>query len=544
LLTCNTAGVWVDTQAATYTTAQCETRQCPVMTCSEGEMKANPGNVAVTSLSCDGTAQWIDSQSAVYTAAQCENDDHDGLRSYAKARQEGGPHFRRILEKQFEQRKEADDAALALLPTKNARAEAGAAETGRRRSARILANEARLAEARIQVIEEHRLLRSNATPVRSIGMARDIINRPSLHSLGRMDQPCSSCAALHFQTEKVTSSDTVYNMCCNLELAARQVNSDCDSNLFADLHRLLLRVNPYAQSFVMMDEVLRTEEETAIAAGPTPHPVHMVFGQRPSDDARRYNSATANEIAVVYVGDEEGIPGKRYLDKICDPLTYPLLFRNGDDGWHPYMEKRSTSRSGRTRVTQKEFYSYLMFPRANVFNPLLHAGKLFQQYVVDSWLKIEMNRLNYVKLNQSLLRLDTIQGLTDYMIGQCSEIYCASGTLTGNADRTSLTLLTCNTAGVWVDTQAATYTTAQCETPCDQCTSLLNTGMACLSGFRCKAVLTRSTGQCPEVYCDTGLMTAGSGRTTVTQLSCNGLSQWVDPAGAVYSIAQCETGSF
>ncbi|VDP21022.1 unnamed protein product [Heligmosomoides polygyrus] len=105
-----------------------------------------------------------------------------------------------------------------------------------------------------------------------------------------------------------------------------------------------------------------------------------------------------------------------------------------------------------------------------------------------------------------------------------------------------MTLLTCNTAGAWVDTQAATYTTAQCETPCDQCTSLLNTGMACLSGFRCKAVLTRSSGQCPEVYCDTGLMTAGSGRTTVTQLSCNGLSQWVDPAGAVYSVAQCETG--
>ncbi|VDO25059.1 unnamed protein product [Heligmosomoides polygyrus] len=47
--------------------------QCPVMACTEGEMKANPGNVAVTSLSCDGSAQWIDSQSAVYTAAQCES---------------------------------------------------------------------------------------------------------------------------------------------------------------------------------------------------------------------------------------------------------------------------------------------------------------------------------------------------------------------------------------------------------------------------------------------------------------------------------------
>ncbi|KIH60265.1 hypothetical protein ANCDUO_09491 [Ancylostoma duodenale] len=65
--------------------------------------------------------------------------------------------------------------------------------------------------------------------------------------------------------------------------------------------------------------------------------------------------------------------------------------------------------------------------------------------------------------------------------------------------------------------------------------------MPCLSGFTCTPVLTRNDGQCPEAYCDTGLMTAGTGRTTVTMLTCNGLQQWVDPQMTVYSIAQCET---
>uniref|UniRef100_A0A183FBM3 Helitron_like_N domain-containing protein n=2 Tax=Heligmosomoides polygyrus TaxID=6339 RepID=A0A183FBM3_HELPZ len=106
-----------------------------------------------------------------------------------------------------------------------------------------------------------------------------------------------------------------------------------------------------------------------------------------------------------------------YLDKKCDPLTYPLLFPNGDDGWHPHLEKQTNRTRTRTRVTQKEFYSYLLFPRANIFNPLLYAGKLFQQYAVDSWLKIEMNRLKYYKQNQSQLRLDTVQGLRDYIVG-------------------------------------------------------------------------------------------------------------------------------
>uniref|UniRef100_A0A8L8KIB6 ATP-dependent DNA helicase n=1 Tax=Heligmosomoides polygyrus TaxID=6339 RepID=A0A8L8KIB6_HELPZ len=58
--------------------------------------------------------------------------------------------------------------------------------------------------------------------------------------------------------------------------------------------------------------------------------------------------------------------------------------------------------------------------RTGTFNPLLHAGKLSQQYIVDSWLKIEMNRLNYLRKNQKELRLDTVRGLHDYMIGDDS----------------------------------------------------------------------------------------------------------------------------
>ncbi|EYC10998.1 hypothetical protein Y032_0053g2419 [Ancylostoma ceylanicum] len=125
--------------------------------------------------------------------------------------------------------------------------------------------------------------------------------------------------------------------------------------------------------------------------------------------------------------------------------------------------------------------------------------------------------------------------------GQCTETYCPKGQLTGNAARTPLTLLTCDANAQWVDAQAATYTTAQCEIPCTQCPALTNAGMPCLSGFKCTPVLTRNDGQCSEAYCDAGIMTAGSGRTTVTQLTCNGLQQWVDPQMTVYSVAQCET---
>ena len=41
------------------------------------------------------------------------------------------------------------------------------------------------------------------------------------------------------------------------------------------------------------------------------------------------------------------------------------------------------------------------------------AGKLFQEYVVDSWATTEQSRLNWIKFNQSKIRADTYQGLTD-----------------------------------------------------------------------------------------------------------------------------------
>jgi hypothetical protein len=216
------------------------------------------------------------------------------------------------------------------------------------------------------------------------------------------------------------------------ELAGRPVNRDCERNTFVALHAMLRTTNPYVQAFKLMAEVADAEAQQAQAEGRSSRSVRMVFDQSPADDQRRYNAASANEVAVVYVGDDVDIPGDRlfvvhersgalrnisYLDKRCDPLTYPLLFPCGEDGWHPAMERQGTTIGQRTRISQKQFYSYMLFSRDRVFNPLLYAGKLLQQYIVDSWLKIEMNRLNYIKQNQRQLRLDTIQNLQDYMLG-------------------------------------------------------------------------------------------------------------------------------
>jgi len=51
----------------------------------------------------------------------------------------------------------------------------------------------------------------------------------------------------------------------------------------------------------------------------------------------------------------------------------------------------------------------------NFFFNVFILGRLFQQWLVDSYVKIEKDRLNYCKDHQKELRTETYQGLRDYI---------------------------------------------------------------------------------------------------------------------------------
>ena len=159
------------------------------------------------------------------------------------------------------------------------------------------------------------------------------------------------------------------------ELAGRIVNQDCRRDVFTLLLNTLQRDNVFVHSYRMMDEVAREEEERSWRENRPQLPVRMVFETRASDDRRRYNVATSNEIAAVYKGDDEHIEGERRLvimersgrlsfikdyDPICDPLTYPLLFPRGETGWDPRMRKEHVEGRKRSNLTQREYNAYIL----------------------------------------------------------------------------------------------------------------------------------------------------------------------------------------
>ncbi|UYV74978.1 hypothetical protein LAZ67_12001956 [Cordylochernes scorpioides] len=149
-----------------------------------------------------------------------------------------------------------------------------------------------------------------------------------------------------------------------------------------------------------------------------------------TQDVRRYNKPTASEVAVVFQNDDGEPPFIRdilihlkpienqpklkrisILDPNLDALVYPLFYLRAEQGWTTYLKQKPGSSQ---RLSQMQYYSYLLSVR-DKFNPLLNGGKLTQQFIVDAYVKMEANRLHYIKENQSKLRTEKYSGLMDHI---------------------------------------------------------------------------------------------------------------------------------
>ncbi|XP_058793045.1 uncharacterized protein LOC131665274 [Phymastichus coffea] len=80
-------------------------------------------------------------------------------------------------------------------------------------------------------------------------------------------------------------------------------------------------------------------------------------------------------------------------------------------------------RSNNTRrITRLDYTRFQMAIKENEFNPIIKDRRLFQQWVVDSYVKIERDRIQYCKNHQKELRVDTYKGLHDHMRNCANDI--------------------------------------------------------------------------------------------------------------------------
>ncbi|UYV71113.1 hypothetical protein LAZ67_8001784, partial [Cordylochernes scorpioides] len=139
-------------------------------------------------------------------------------------------------------------------------------------------------------------------------------------------------------------------------------NQGCNKDLMNAVATLLHQINPFTEAYRMLGDVEKEEERKA--------------------------KENNNELPSIVMAIKQ--------DRKQD-------HRRGEQGWHDQIWQVSTAKLH--RVTQLQFFSYCLSNR-NFFNPLLNGGKLTQQFIVDAYVKIEANRLNYVRMNQKDLRIE------------------------------------------------------------------------------------------------------------------------------------------
>lgn len=170
-----------------------------------------------------------------------------------------------------------------------------------------------------------------------------------------------------------------------------------DAPYLASIQSSLLRDNPFIQS------IDRLHQEDNI----------LLKFRRTVPNDRRFDPPTVDEVAVILPGDGSQIRPREIT--LCvnedshpkrinefhasyDPLSYVLIFPKGDFGWSSGLKSSSAA-----NVTIMDFYKNQLHVRpAN--SELFKYGRLFHQYIVDMYAKMESFRLLFIRKNQEKLR--------------------------------------------------------------------------------------------------------------------------------------------
>jgi len=258
--------------------------------------------------------------------------------------------------------------------------------------------------------------------------------------------------------------------------------------LLAELARVFQEVNPFIAYYKSAREHLLTSRREQGAARAILNPRFELVLETHLD-RRRYNLPVASEFAVVLPNEVETEPRDVVLcrrDENCEltntfqrisrhhgaylPLHYVLIYPRGNPGFQwglrhgarihgnvavagggfvptppPELSQQEMDeapmdgprRSNREFVTEREYYSYSLFPRvsrasladpdggralrprsptagrSHTFSALLLGARLFEQWCCDVWGCVDQSHLDWMRNNQDTIRAELYSGARD-----------------------------------------------------------------------------------------------------------------------------------
>jgi len=251
----------------------------------------------------------------------------------------------------------------------------------------------------------------------------------------------------------------------------RSVFSQLREPLLERLQEMLMRECPFAQTFEMARQRFANNEEnfqihingraTATLgrtySAPTVDEVAAIVVDPVSNDDPNFVPHLKRDVATFRRNGSVEFMSECH--RSYDAMHYVLMFPRGSNGWYVNMPQNTasnasfededegdavddeandddagnavetevdddddaeqevtrpitTTRAARKNISVMQFYAYRLQVRPN--QGMLHYfGRLFHQYVVDMYVKVEHRRLEYIRYNQGSLRTELYSGLTD-----------------------------------------------------------------------------------------------------------------------------------
>lgn len=190
-------------------------------------------------------------------------------------------------------------------------------------------------------------------------------------------------------------------------------NKDIDENIVKELKNMLDGNNVHAKAFRMARDVLKD--------GPVQDVRLKLISDR-NTDGRIYNKPTISEVSALIVCDIDSTEKRDIiiqrqsgqLQRIDEfhasylGFQYPLLFPYGEDGYrlgilHRYKNVIVVTKEN--KLTIKAWFHFRLMTRKFEAMTLLCSRRLFQQFLVDRYTMMESERLNWLRRNQSKLRV-------------------------------------------------------------------------------------------------------------------------------------------
>jgi hypothetical protein len=200
-----------------------------------------------------------------------------------------------------------------------------------------------------------------------------------------------------------------------------------EKRLLISIRTEIMRVNPFIQTIRDILDVTGALENNSTIPN-----YRFILSNEPSNGEHRgrYNLPSSTCVSAIVLGNEDSLQSSNRRVVVhmrsshpshipsshsaYDPLAYVLTHMHGDTGWTipAYMPQFGLSTDDQKCPTLMEFYSYRAHTRDSlngdiIFDSLLVGGQLMHQYWVDQWIKIEENRLHYIKHNQATLKAGT-----------------------------------------------------------------------------------------------------------------------------------------